>query len=651
MRRPHPYSALFGLMLVAACSASSTGKGSGRGGSSGSFNTGGTSSTSVIAGTGGLTATGGATDTGGTTSGSTAAGGTAGTTRTGGAPGSGGLSGTAGVTSAAGSATTGGATGVGGNANTGGATATGGARTGGAPSTGGIATGGTRTGGASGGAPAAGGSAGSGGVGSGGQPGTGGGAGTGGAAGSTGTGALIHNDVFWKDTSSTPIYSQGGGVLQVGSTYYWYGVKYGGAVSYAANPSKSNSDTSFVAVTIYSSTDLATWKFEGNVLTAASLTTAGADPSNWIGRVGAAYNATTKKYVLNGQYLGSPDTSQFFATSDTPNGAFQWIGTQAIITNVTNNNCGDQSIFNDDDGKAYLICSSLSGRSNLYVAPLRAADYLAVDPATRVFGGAGREGNAMFKYAGRYYLCSSDLHGWNSSHSYYISASNILGPYGTEGVIGNTDADFSHVTQTGLFLTVKGSTESTVIFGGDRWSDFAGNGIGFNQWVPLTFNGTTPSMQSLSVWSINAQTGTWAVGPGNNYALNPSFEADRVTIAQPAGWTTSSGTNVSGGHTGNWSWQLQGTSSLDQPVTGLPNGTYTLSAWVKSSGGQSVAQLYAKGFGGTDKTASLGTAMSAWTQVSITGIAVSNGTCDIGVTTTGSTGQTVTIDDLLLVQN
>jgi hypothetical protein len=454
---------------------------------------------------------------------------------------------------------------------------------------------------------------------------------------------LIHNDVFWKDTSGNPIYSQGGGVLKAGNTYYWYGVKYGGAVTYAASPTKLNDDTSFVAVTIYSSTDLVTWKFENNALTAASLTAAGADPSNWIGRVGAAYNATTKKYVLNGQYGGSPDTAQFFATSDTPGGVFTWQRTQPTITNVTNNNCGDQSIFNDDDGTAYLVCSSLSGRSNLYVAPLRPSDYLNVEPATKVFGGAGREGNAMFKYNGRYYLCSSDLHGWNASHSYYISATNILGPYGTEGVIGTTDADFSHVTQTGLFLTVQGSAQATVIFGGDRWSDFAGNGIGFNQWMPLTFNGAAPIMQSLSVWSVEATTGAWSVGPGNNYVLNPSFEADRVTITQPAGWTTTNGTNATGGHSGRWAWQVAG--SLDQPVANLPSGAYTLSAWVKSSG--TGGQLYAKGFGGTDKSLAIGNA-AAWTNVFITDIAVSNGTCDVGITNAGAT---VTVDDFVLAQN
>jgi hypothetical protein len=262
----------------------------------------------------------------------------------------------------------------------------------------------------------------------------------------------------------------------------------------------------------------------------------------------------------------------------------------------------------------------------------------------------------MYKYGGRYYLNSSDLHGWNASHTYSISAANILGPYSTESVIGNTDADFSHVTQSGLFVSVHGTSQTTVVFGGDRWSDFAGNGLGFNQWVPLTFSGTAPSMQSMSEWWIDVRTGAWGVGPGNDYALNPSFEADRVSVAQPAGWVTSgaASANASGGHTGNWRWRLSSgaafQSSLSQTVTGLPNGTYTLSAWVESSGGQSVAQLFARGFGGSEVDASLTAKTSAWSNVSIPGIAVTNGTCEIGAQTTAAAGQTLDIDDFALVK-
>ena len=466
-------------------------------------------------------------------------------------------------------------------------------------------------------------------------------------AGSTGTSAgLIRNDVFWKDTAGNNLYSQGGGVLTVGSTYYWYGVNYAGAATYAANPTNQNSNTNFVAITVYSSTDLASWKFEGNALTYASMAAKlTMTSSTWIGRVGAAYHAATKKYVIVGQYLGTPDTQQFFATSDTPAGPFTVSGTQAKLSNVVNDNCGDQAIFNDDDGQAYILCSSLSGRANIYVVPLRSSDFLAAEPATRIYNGSGREGNAMFKFNGRYYACSSDLHGWNASHSYCISATNILGPYSSEIVMGNTDLDFSHVTQTGLFLTVKGSTQSTVIFGGDRWSDFAGNGIGYNQWLPLTFEGMAPSMQSLSEWSINPSTGTWTVGPGNNYALNPSFEADRVATNPPAGWKTSAGADVTTTHTGNFAWQLADAASVMQTRTGLPNGSYTLAVWTRGTG---TATLQAKGFGGTDLSTPLAGSGSAWTQVKLSGIAVSNGQCQLGA---ASSAGTITVDDFTLIKN
>src|SRR6185312_11960265 len=169
-----------------------------------------------------------------------------------------------------GGASSGGATGQGGStgAGTGGAVGTG---SGGTSATGGAGAGQAGTGGQAGAAGAKGSGGGSG---QGGSAGKGsGGAGTGGSTGTGGaatTGALIHNDVFWKDTSGTPIYSQGGGVCSFNGTYYWYGVKYNGAVTYAAN-TKKNSDTTFVAITCYSSTDLVTWKHENDVLTTASL--------------------------------------------------------------------------------------------------------------------------------------------------------------------------------------------------------------------------------------------------------------------------------------------------------------------------------------------------------------------------------------------
>src|SRR5262249_35561017 len=152
---------------------------------------------------------------------------------------------------------------------------------------------------------------------------------------------------------------------------------------------------------------------------------------------------------------------------------------------------------------------------------------------------------------------------------------------------------------------------------------------GYNQWTPLVFNGTAPSMQSMTEWAIDPVTGLWSVGPHNNYALNPSFEADRVTMTQPAGWvtTTTTGggvtpvTNQTGGRTGRWKWALTATTAYEatiaQTVTGLPNGTYTLAAWVESSGGQTSADLFASGYGGAEMDAPLTKAMTSWTAISI----------------------------------
>jgi hypothetical protein len=465
-------------------------------------------------------------------------------------------------------------------------------------------------------------------------------AGNGGAGGTSGTdgsggasqSVVIINDRFWKDTSGTPIYSQGGGMLQVGATYYWYGVKYGGAVTYAANPNGKNDDTSFAGITIYSSTNLVDWKLENTVRPA--------NTGGWFGRLGVVYHAGTRKYVLVAQGGGG----LYFATSDTPNGTFEFNNVQTNLPGIANGSTGDETTFQDDDGKAYLISSSSMGRANLYVSPLRASDFLAAETGVRIYRGTGREGNCMFKHDGTYYFCSSDLHGWNASHSYCVSATDINGPYSAEFVMDGTDADFSHVTQTGFFISVKGTTQNTIIFAGDRWSDFAGNGLGYNQWMPLTFTGKTPRMESLSHWSIDAATGVWAVDTHNNYAQNPSFEADRVTMTQPAGWTTSNGTNVQTGHTGRWSWQLTGTSSLSQAIADLPNETYTLSVWVRASAAG--AQLYARGFGGTDRTTSVASATS-WTNLTLPGIQVSNSRCELGVTTSG---QTLTVDDFVLSQ-
>lgn len=465
----------------------------------------------------------------------------------------------------------------------------------------------------------------------------------------------IQNDVFWKDTGGNFIYSQGGGVIQVGDTFYWYGVKYNGAVTYAANPTKKNGDTGFAGVTCYSSKDLVNWKFEGIVLKPDQAA------GGWFGRIGVVYNAKTKKYVLAGQG-GSPSWQfgEYFATSSSPTGPFKFARVQpeSEMTFFVNNNTGDQTLFQDDDGKAYVIASNVKGRTNLYVAPLRESDFLAIDGSRTVnihkSRVGGREGNAMFKYNGVYYFCSSDLHGWNTSQTYCMSAKNILGPYSEEFILEGTQHDFSHVTQTGFFIQVKGTKGSFVVNAGDRWSNFAGNGLGYNQWLPISFETGKPVFHSLSQWNINAKEGTWSVGDGNNYCMNPTFEADRVSQTSLTGWklakTSSANINsTSKKRTGRWGLYLTGSNTISQTLT-VPNGKYKLSAYVQSSGGQKSAKIFAKDFGASEVNTDISAASSSWKQKNVAEFEVKNGKVTIGFSIEGANDKWIAIDDIELVR-
>lgn len=462
------------------------------------------------------------------------------------------------------------------------------------------------------------------------------------------SGKTIYNDTFWKDTSGNNIYSQGGGVFKFGDTYYWYGVHYNGADTYAANPTKKVDDTSFKSITCYSSKDLVNWKFENDVLTAE---TKNFGWTYWVGRMGVAYCPKTKRYVLVTQY----NDSILFASCDTPTGNFKVERVQDQIENVLKQGTGDQTIFVDDDGQAYIVCSNKGGRGHQYISKLRDSDYLYAEPAVEVAKGSGREGNCLFKYKGKYYFCASDLHGWNASHSYYMVADNIYGPYSGWKVMEGTDEDFSHVTQTGFFYTVKGTKQETVLFCGDRWSDFAGNGIGYNQWVPLTVNGDNVKFNSLSEWNLDSQTGEWSVGAGNNYILNPTFEADRVSQTTVAGWKASGtgNSNRKGGRTGNWCSQHWSDSAYKATLTQdvkLPNGNYTMKAWVKSTGGQNSALVYIRG-AGDDKIVNVNKKMDSWTEITIDDINVTNGTIQVGIYSDSNAGNWLMFDDFTLIGN
>ena len=490
----------------------------------------------------------------------------------------------------------------------------------------------------------------------------------------------ITNDTFYKDTDGNYIYSQGGGIFKFGDKYYWYGVKYKEAPIYAEHPENGIAgNAQFEAFTCYSSTDLVNWTFEGYPMTRE---TKGMEEAGWVGRMGVAYNENTKKYVLVSQYA----PGMMFATSDTPEGPYKFEHIVSDVDYFVNGTTGDQTVFQDDDGKAYVICSSTSGREYMYVAPLRESDFLDIDAENvkEIYHDAegkyidengeiavkdkkGIEGNCMFKYNGNYYFTGSDLYGWNSSGVYVLQSDDILGEYNSDTglpyIMNGTADNYAHNSQAGFYVTVHGSEQDLVIYCGDRWSDFAGNGIGYNQWIPITMDeNNIPHFNNLHQWKLDIEKGTWEIGEGNNYISNPEFEADRIKVSVPTGWEVydnidgEANSNLSGKQSmGNFIWQQTAkedyTACLKQNIENLPDGTYTLKAWVKSSGGQNICKLYAKS-GDNEENCSLKAPVDEWTEVVVSNnIDVKDGKCEIGLYSDAPANTWVQIDNLSLVKN
>ncbi len=504
----------------------------------------------------------------------------------------------------------------------------------------------------------------------------------------------IKNDAFWDTKDGEPIYSQGGGIFRFKDPktnqekFYWYGVRYDEAERYREDPSVTlNKGNRFNSVTCYTSTDLVNWESEGDALTREEAYSNGGPRGwRWMGRLGVAWIEEARQYVMIIQY----GAGVLFAVADEPAGPFKWSHRRDMTETIGTPNTGDQTVFTDPDtGTSYLVYSYGQGRNRIYISEIGVKDgKIDLLDCKQVYKGSGREGNCMFKYKGKYYLAASQLYGWDSSLAYYLVADDVRGPYRPENnmkVIPGVEEDYAHVTQTGFFVTIKGSQQDTVVYCGDRWAAFAGNGLGYNQWCPLSFDGDEPYFNSLNSWDLHVPTGRWQVAADNNWIRNASFEADRKDMPSGnkpkqlflRGWETKviKGTEVSldrgspmlnhknstedrkqviGERSLNMSDQAEFTRQVHQviassPYVEFPDGKYTMTAKVKNSDGFETLEMYAKS-GGKDFSATIKGENSDWTTVKLDGIEVSGNKVEVGFRADGEGGSFCRVDDVSLVK-
>lgn len=138
----------------------------------------------------------------------------------------------------------------------------------------------------------------------------------------------------------------------------------------------------------------------------------------------------------------------------------------------------------------------------------------------------------------------------------------------------------------------------------------------------------------------------------------PSSAPDSTPINQnPCGWIEQGDKDASfvtqaDARTGSCALTHNASSAYSvitrENLTNIANGTYDLTAWTKSSGGQSQAVMKAAGYGGTDLSVSI-PASDTWTQIKIPDIKVTNQTLSIQLISEASANQWIFIDDVELV--
>jgi len=307
-------------------------------------------------------------------------------------------------------------------------------------------------------------------------------------------GDIVPGDLNWTDSSGNRIESHGAGIIQVNGAFYWFG------------ESTKTQDLKDHGINCYSSKDLLVWKFEGQVLHQQDITGVGKQGPYVVERPKVIYSTHTNKYVmwfhLDDDYYDFGHVG--IATSDTVNGHYSFVHS----IQPDNLDSHDQTLFQDEDGSAYHIRTI----DNQYVGISQLSeDYLSTTGVISKIE-QGREGVAMFKRNGKYYLATSHVTWWNPNPMEVWTTDSTTLKGAKWSSLGNpTNDDQSFHSQPAFILPYHTQNGTVIyIYMGDRW-------LPHNEecsepwcpdllnacyiWLPIGWNADKPSINWRDHWS------------------------------------------------------------------------------------------------------------------------------------------------------
>ncbi|WP_460798605.1 family 43 glycosylhydrolase [Microbacterium sp. GXF0217] len=250
-------------------------------------------------------------------------------------------------------------------------------------------------------------------------------------------------------------------------------------------------DDRFTAVVCYSSSDLATWRFEGESLVAGSGELA---PDRIVERPKALQRPDGTWVML--VHLDTPDykTARVgYAIADNPVGPYVFQRSEQPLGNETR----DIGVY-QENGVGYLL--SEDRRNGLHIYRLR-EDYLSAESIVATLRQQDRphlgyESPTLVKHDERYFLFGSDLTGWDLNDNKYAIAPELSGPWSPWRDIAppctrTYDSQVSVVAPVG----------DGFIYIGDRWTR-SNLESSPPVWLPLHISGEDVDLQWRDRWSI-----------------------------------------------------------------------------------------------------------------------------------------------------
>ena len=293
---------------------------------------------------------------------------------------------------------------------------------------------------------------------------------------------------LWYDDQGKLINAHGPGIIFSQNKYYWFGEKRGERTSGGVN--------------VYSSSDLYNWKQEGLALSPDDADTASDIARGCVmERPKVVFNRKTGQYImwfhleLRGQ--GYRAARAAVAVSDKITGPYKFVASFRPNGNMSR----DMTIYQDDDGSAYIIYASRDN-FDMRIAKL-ADDFLAVTADDKLLFSDHREAPAIFKYHRQYYLMTSACTGWKPNEINYYTSTSLWGPWkkSDNNPLKGPGAETTFGGQSTYVLPVRGKKDC-FIFLADRWNP-ANLTDSRYLWLPVQLKDDKPEIEWTDAWSLD----------------------------------------------------------------------------------------------------------------------------------------------------